>query len=128
MLDGCVMLVVLLLHFLLLLLLSLLSLPNDNHQASGALLQEVAGLGGDPDTADLGMEAKKFAGDLTKSLLNGECVDAYNILLTTYEESESTALLDMKVAANLMKAEDALMKMQAQSPVVMKCAEKACSK
>jgi len=94
-------------------------------QASGALLQEVGGLGGDPDTADLGMEAKRFAGELTKSLLNGECVDAYNILLTTYEESESTALLDMKVASNLMKAEDAIMTMQAQSPKVMACAEKA---
>jgi len=94
-------------------------------QASGALLQEVAGLGGDPDTADLGMEAKKFAGDLTKALLNGECVDAYNILLTTYEESESTALLDMKISSNLVKAEDAIMTIQAQSPTVMACAEKA---
>jgi len=95
-------------------------------QASGALIEEVAGIGGDPDAAELGMEAKMFAGEVNRALLNdGDCIDQYNVLLTTYQDSEQIALLDMKVASNLQKADDSLMAMERLVPEVDGCAFRA---
>lgn len=97
----------------------------DDMQASGALLQELAGGGGDPAAADLGQEAKNAAGDLEHVMNDGKCVDNYNVLLTTYEEAEAISLMNMKNAKNLQKANDAGRHMLEVLPEVEACAKRA---
>lgn len=92
---------------------------------SGQKLMSVAGAGGDPVAADLGMMANKASGIAAKLLVDGTCTDAYSELLATYNEAQSTKDLDFSNAADLEKADTAIQKMKELSPIVQGCAKKA---
>lgn len=90
-------------------------------QASGELLAEVAGLGGDLDSAKYGRMAKVWAGELEQEFMKNHCIDEYNNLLMSYEDSETIAFSNMRKAANLQKADDATNAMIAGIPKVKEC-------
>jgi len=95
------------------------------HQASGALLQEIAGLGGDPESSDYGQAAKVFAGDVGHVMMDGECAEDYGNLLMNYEESESISFSDMTKAENMAKADEATQAIIQGVPKVEKCSKQA---
>lgn len=90
-------------------------------QASGALLEEVASLGGDPDSAGLGREAKRWAGELELAIIDGNCLDLYNTLLMGYEEGEVVAFSNLKIPGNIQKADATTDLLVATTPKVEKC-------
>merc|ERR1719159_198286 len=90
-------------------------------QASGALLEEVAGLGGDPDSASMGREAKRWAGELEQSIFVNNCLDLYNTLLMGYEEGEVVAFSNLKIPGNIQKADATTDLLVATTPKVEKC-------
>jgi hypothetical protein len=92
---------------------------------SGQKLMSVAGAGGDPVAADLGMMANKASGIAAKLLVDGTCTDAYSELLAVYNEAQSTKDLDFSNAADLEKADTAIQKMKELSPIAEGCAKKA---
>lgn len=92
---------------------------------SGQKLMSVAGAGGDPVAADLGMMANKASGIAAKLLVDGTCTDAYSELLATYNEAQSIKDLDFSNAADLEKADTAIQKMKELSPIAEGCAKKA---
>lgn len=94
-------------------------------QASGALLQEVAGLGGDPESSDFGQDAKEFAGDVEHVMADGECAEDYNNLLMNYEDAEEISFSDMTKAENMAKADAATSAIIEGIPKVDKCSKKA---
>jgi len=97
---------------------------SEDLQASGDELDTVAGLGGDPTAADLGQLAKVTAGNIEKSMMDGECFQAYKSLLDTYRVAEELHDLDYTLQENLLKADDAMAMIQRQTPVVRNCAKK----
>lgn len=92
---------------------------------SGQKLMNVAGAGGDPVAADLGMMANKASGIAAKLLVDGTCTEAYSELLAVYNEAQSTKELDFSNAADLEKADTAIQKMKELSPIAEGCAKKA---
>lgn len=92
-------------------------------KGSGELLESVAGDSGDSGASDLGMEAKKYSGEVNKAFY-GECLKVYNTLLTVYEESENTVLLNMRAPENLQKADDAAAVMGEALPKLKDCIKK----
>jgi hypothetical protein len=94
-------------------------------QASGALLQEVAGLGGDPDSSDFGQAAKEFAGEVEHVMMDGECAEDYNNLLMNYEDAETISFSDMTKAENMGKADEATQNIITGIPKVDKCSKMA---
>jgi hypothetical protein len=85
----------------------------------------VAGAGGDPTAADLGMMANKASGIAAKLLVDGTCTEAYSELLATYNEAQSTKDLDFSNAEDLEKADIAIRKMKELTPIAQGCAKKA---
>lgn len=90
-------------------------------QASGELLEEVGGLGGDPDSANYGRDAKKWAGELEKVFQAEHCLDEYNALLMAYEESETLAFSNLRKSENLQRADDLTQQIVAGIPKVKDC-------
>lgn len=90
-------------------------------QASGALLEEVAGLGGDPQSAGMGREAKRWAGEMEMKFVEDNCLDDYNTLLMTYEEGEVVAFSDLKKPGNIQKADLCTETLVSTTPKVEKC-------
>jgi len=92
---------------------------------SGQTLQKVAGLGGDPAAAALGMKAMQASGDAAKVLKDGECLDAYAKLVAAYDEAKTLKDSDFGKAENLEKADTSIQIMKETTAVVEGCAAKA---
>jgi len=92
---------------------------------SGAELQKLAGLGGDPVASDLGQWTKEKGGEMEHALWDGECFESYKALHKVYFDSEDTMDLDFFVAANLEAADTATFEMARLTKIVAGCRKKA---
>merc|ERR1719379_2044773 len=97
----------------------------DGLTESGAELQKLAGLGGDPVASDWGQLVKEKAGDIEHVLWDGECFPAYKELHEIYIEAKQIKGLDFFVAANLEKADTATFDMIHYGKIVGACSDKA---
>jgi len=95
---------------------------GDKVAASGAALEKVGGLSGAPGAGDMGMEAKKMSGDLSKSWLgsNGD----YDKLLEAYKLSKTQMNADLSDSTEMVAAEHAIADMKATVGSVVSAAKK----